>query len=239
MTSSLRARRDRQVTHFRDPWPDPPPPSTPVLDSFNAGATQLLTARTGIGWSSVGLYGPTDVSWRTDAVPTVADCTLTPASAHSNLWGTLYAANQEAWFTYGSGIDSVTLIARGDVLSSSGISSSYKFGVGFSGYLELAQHNTVLVSANVVPSPVAGDSYCLQVVGSNLYGWKRPSGGAWTLMLAAVNAAFTNAGYIGILETSASNIATITDFGGGESPYVAPAAARSDIVVVRRTWGGR
>lgn len=204
-------RAHGQVLTFRDVV-SPSAPSVTILDSFNAGATQLLTARA--GWSATGFHSAGNISWRTDAVPTVADNTNTPTTAHSNMWATQFAADQYAGFTYGAGgtPDDIQIITRGAALSGSG-TTGYEMYVRWNGEIRLQRDGTVLARVQT-PTPAAGDSFCCQAIGNILYAWVRRSGGSWVLMLAVTDTTYAGAGYIGF-EQVASGTATVTEFFGG------------------------
>lgn len=189
----------------------PTAPAAALLDDFNAGATQLLTARA--GWSATGFASAGNISWRTDAVPTVADNTNTPATAHSNMWGTQFAADQEAGFTYGAAgtPDDIQIVVRGAALGNG--TTAYELYVRWNGELRIQRDGTVLARVQQA-APTAGDSYCLQAIGSTLYAWCRRSGGSWVCLLAVIDTTYSGAGYIGF-EQVATGTATVTEFFGG------------------------
>lgn len=208
-------------------------PGVALLDDFNAGATQLLTAPRK-GWSPTGVWNSGDLSWRTDAVPTVADCTLTPASPHSNIWNDKFNVDQEAWLTIGgaggAGSD-VYLVINSDANNSVG-GNTYAMVWANGGLLQLLTGPT-LVGTNI-GAAAAGDSMAVQRDGAYLFGWFKRAAGAWTLALSMVHDNARGDGWIGFFQT-ATGTSTVTAFGGGSFYTHSPHNTSN----FRRTWAGR
>lgn len=207
---------------LRDPWPQPSfvpqtAPGSAILDNFNVGATQFLTAPNRVGWSG-GVWVSGDTAWRTDAVPTVADATSAPTVQHSCLWADRFAASQEVWLTIGTqggaGSDIYLLCGSTGIFNFG--NNLYDLRISQNGTLALQKDGTTIAAASTVQAaPAAGDSYCLQMEASYLFGWRKPSAGAWTLILSASDTAYTNAAsFVGFAQL-ANGTSTIDNFGGG------------------------
>lgn len=198
-----------------------PAPSTPALDSFNAGANQLLTARA--GWSASVVYTG-DTSMTTDAVPTYA--TYTSGAESSNRW-TLGAADAECWYTIGAASVSYYCYTR---LGSTPPANGYEVGWTPAGVLTLYKVvNDVETSLAVIGTFAqnVGDSVCLQSIGTTQAVYYKASGGSWVLEGSATDATYTS-GDTGILVGSSS--AKIDVFGGGAlvaAPVVQPSRRSS------------
>lgn len=236
-----RPRRERRVGrptggfgyNYNDPWLYVNP-STPVLDSFNSGPTQALSTRP--GWGS-GHWGVGDFDYQTDSVPTVANCAL--GTQASNVWGSLLTADQEAWFTFGAQVDSTQIIIRGNSASSTSLSAGYIARISWNGPVTIESIGHSVLISGVAASPAVGDSYCFQAIGTIFSVYRKPSGGAWGMMIQTADSVTNAAGYIGMLNPSGSPV-SIDEFGGGNVPYVAPTFVETqNIHVIRRVWAGR
>lgn len=184
-------------------------PTTGVLDSFNSGASQALTART--GWGS-GHIDSGDFSFETDATPTVASTAAlgTPAS---NMWGSSLSANQEVFYVLGT-LDSVQLVLRAESGTAASISDGYLAVVGFGGSVQLETvGGTTLLNSTIV-APVSTDTFLFQAVGSVMTLWKQKTSGPWTAVMTVTDATWAGAGFIG-MRAGSGNTPTINAFGGG------------------------
>lgn len=237
-SAGLRPRRQANRLFQRDPWPQPSfTPQTVTgagaLDDFNAGATQLLTAR--LGWSPNGVQSPGEISWRTDATPTVADATLTPASAHSNVWNDRFNRDQEVWVTFGTpglGLNDMVLLFTN--LDANGVGGGNSFVCYWrpdTGLFTVQTGGTII--ATTLGAPAAGDSFCLQREFPYLFGWYKRAAGPWTYVLSMVDATLAS-GWIGF-QQGANGVSTITAFGGGSFYSRAPHVSTGP----RPTWAGR
>lgn len=232
-----RTRRDSYGKRFRDPWPQPSftpqtAPGVALLDDFNLGATQLLTAR--VGWSPVGVQSAGEISWRTDATPTLADMTLTPATAHSNVWNSKFSRNQEVWAVIASGggaNSDLVLVSNMDANSSVG-GNSYTLSWFTNSSLLQIQTSSAVVQLNI-GAPAAGDAIALQREANYLFGWYKKAAGAWTYALAAVDATLGD-GWIAWQQQGNGTLSL--DSVGGGSFYTRSPHSTSGF---RRTWAGR
>lgn len=189
-------------------------PTTAVLDSFNAGALQALSARA--GWSAAHA-NPGTGDFTTDAVPTTAVST----SASDNLWGTGFT-DCEVWVTLGAaGAVEIDLYAR---WSGSASRNGYSLiwlasGTQFS-LVRVASGSNTTISSVATQGLGAGDSLGMSVIGTSLQGWYKPSAGAWSMLVSATDATYAGSGSIGVDSFSASN--TLDAFGGGAATASTP-----------------
>lgn len=58
----------------------------------------------------------------------------------------------------------------------------------------------------------SGDSLGLQIVGSNIAAWRKPSAGAWASVLSVTDSTYSATGFVGL---GADNVGSCDDFGGG------------------------
>lgn len=223
-----RARRgggsDRDFAYdVQNPWPQPTfvpltAPGVAVLDSFNFGANQQMGVRP--GWAGNARINNGDQDWRTDAVPTFADATFLPTFSHSNVWGSAFGPDSEAGFTFAAvaGTIGIQLVVGGSNLSGVG------FGAGYytmeintvTGALKLTRSGANdITGSTTVAVPAAGDSFALQNEGPYIYGWRKPSGGSWTLILAAVDTNFTSQYRFVAIGQAANGTNTLDQFWGG------------------------
>lgn len=180
-------------------------PTTPILDDFNAGANQALSARA--GWSSLRCVGFGDFT--TDAVPTKA----VSSGTGDNIWGTAPPGDVEAYFkiadwTGGSG--SWQLYARfGTAAAQNGYRISH-----FTGSI-LLQTVTGGGTSNLASASLtlaAGDSMGISCVGTLITGWTKIGAGAWTAFGSATDATYAS-GNIGVVAQAAG--LNLDEFGGG------------------------
>lgn len=177
-----------------------------ILDSFNAGATQALTARA--GWGSTHWSGTLDL--QTDAGPTYASTALgVPAG---NIWATNFGTDHEAMFTFGSVIGTMQLLGR--VNSATGAVTAGYVGYVASGNQEIQTRAGATLASGSTITPAAGDSFRLRCIGTSIYLDYRPSGGSWSNILSCVDSTYTTGTFIGIHTTSAGS-PRIDEFGGG------------------------
>lgn len=187
-------------------------PTAGLLDNFNTGGAQNLTARTGWG---TGKWNSGDGTFATDATPTYANNSNVLAS---NMWAAQFTADQEVYITEGSVIAQLILILRGSSASTAGITAGYIARIGAAGALTIERYNATVLASVTVEAPLAGDQFSFQAIGSVLTIWrKQASQGVWTQMLMATDATYASAGYIGIAALAGSS-PRIDDFGGGSIP---------------------
>lgn len=199
-------------------------PVTGVLDSFNAGASQNLTARA--GWSASDTLGTVLTSFgslATDSVPTYA-----ANNATGNAWGTSFT-DCEVWATLSviPVVNPIKLVARWDTAGQNGyVLEVFQTGLpNYSLSLEkyVAGSQSGLASETpMVPAPANGDSFGFSVIGSTLTVYHKPAAGAWTQHLTATDSSFAGPGVIGLVSVEAA--ARFDAFGGGD--ISAPSAPR-------------
>lgn len=187
-------------------------PNTGVLDDFNSGAAQNLTARS--GWAP-GVFWPGDDSLVTDSGPTYAT-TDGVTTFCSNTWGTTFT-DSEVWITWGSVIATTYIFAR--VTFPAGLISGYGFGwVDDNTYALSRYANGGFAEGYLGGSMtrVAGDSWGLRVYDdpsfTNLEAWYKPVAGAWTLLGTGLDFHTNQTGRLGV---EMKNLGRLDSFNGG------------------------
>lgn len=178
-------------------------PSSPALDTFNAGASQALTAR--VGW-----FGTVRASggMSTDPVPTFA--VGTAGVVGGNIWNTLFPADQEVWVTLKStpGAGGVQLEARFDPVGGNGYALIYT-----GGSLEIVELDSfgggVQIGSSFAVTPVAGDQLGMRCQGTTIAGFYNGA-----QVISGTNAVYNVSGKIDVL-TFGSPATQIDTFGGG------------------------
>lgn len=239
-TPIRRGRRDRSVIFFR---PNPaavlalpfPFPTTGVLDDFNAGAAQLLTARA--GWNNVILETGTN-SFKTDAVPTVAQNNL--AGQHgSNSWAT-QAQDTEVWMDFGTYVNTQTQLYLRLSTTNIATATGYQLDYVTSGTWSINRWNSgaAVNVATKVGGPVlgSGDSIGFAMRGTTIAAFYKPAAGIWQVVVQGTDATYAAAGYFGMELVATTPVNNIDRVGGGT--VVLP-AGRSEIVVKRLVRSGR
>lgn len=209
-------------------------PTTAVLDNFNTGATQNLTARAGWGASP---FLTTQSSFQTDAVPTKAGLT----AIAGNNWGTLTWADMEAYLTLVAFVPSADIFHLCGRIQAFGASPTYYAlrlaAVAATDFqlIKIVAGTTTALGTNTSTTITAGDSIGIDIIGTQIRSYYKSGAGSWTLKDTVTDSAITGTGAIGCRHLTGSAAATIDDFGGG---LIAP-AGRSRIAVARRVWAGR
>lgn len=167
-------------------------PVSGVLDSFNAGASQLLTTRA--GWSpSIPVFGGSDMI--TDSVPTYA-------SSNSIALGTaawlLSATDIEVWATFSVvGTSGPSLMSRMTQLGTINMARyQVQYTVGTTNLRLISVINNV-ASANllsITQTVSNGDSIGLSSYGNNHAIWYKAGAGVWQMLGAVWDNAIPTAG---------------------------------------------
>ena len=207
-------------------------PTTGVLDSFNAGANQNLTARSGWG-ASVLFTG--DTSLTTNATPDRAR--TGGVVTYSNFYNTSYGADSECWVTMITAIASngLDLYAR---ITATGTVTAYNLSVTTAGLFQLGKYITgtgTNLGSSATQAVAAGDSIGLEVIGSTLKGYYKAAAGGWTQLVSATDSAITTAGNIGFDMSGSSPNEGFDLFAGGT--VVASTALPQPSRVVRTIRG--
>ena len=166
---------------------------------------------------------PPSSSWTTSPTVTgaglkvVNDACMGSLNGQENIayWNTSFGPNTEAYVTmsklpntgYG-----VILFARFNFTTQAGYYLQMIQGRGLTLFAENGDNYTQ-IGSTVTGTYKAGDSFGLQIVGSTLNIWYKPSGGTWTLEASYSDSTFTSAGNIGLDLGSATG--AVTNFGGG------------------------
>lgn len=188
-----------------------PDVSTPVLDNFNTGASQALTART--GWYSTIPGGYT--SYSTDSVPTKA---VQAASTSGNWWNTTFTDADSRLKLAGvsaTGTDWIRLFNRFDTVGLHGYYADFAMNGAIHIWKSDSSGAVGIGSVlNTGASLAIGDEVCLRSIGPRIEAWYKPSAGVWTFIGVAIDFEFTS-GRIGFSTGSLSAALTIDEFGGG------------------------
>lgn len=185
-------------------------PVTGVLDSFNAGALQNLSARAGWSASDHVISGAGDLT--TDAVPTYAS----GGGNNGNAWATTFN-DCEVWVTFAvlPNPNFVNLYARWNTAANSGYELTF-FPVGGGSFNVGATRRdsgsgTSLGSTS--PTLSAGDSIGLSCIGSAVTSYYKQGAGAWTQSATATDATYVS-GVLGIYGNDSTY--HVDAFGGGD-----------------------
>lgn len=187
---------------------------TNILDDFNTGALQALSARA--GWGTGHWSGTLDL--RTDAVPTYATTGL--GAPAGNLWAANFTTDHESMFTYGTTLDTVEIIGRAN--STTAPSQGYTGRVTNFGTFEIDTRAGATLVSGSGATPAAGDSFRLRCIAATILLDYRPVGNGWANILAVTDTTYTTGTFIGM--HLASGGAFIDEFGGGVILPDAPAA---------------
>lgn len=188
-------------------------PTTPILDDFNTGALQNLTARP--GWSAtIPRTGHTTAA--TDATPTKAIC---GATNKGNSWAT-QAADCEAYvtftdLTFGSG--EFELICR---LTATGSLTCYFLRIlsGSTTEFHLAKWvagSGTLISSGVSIATAPGDSIGMSAIGTTITSYYKAGAGAWAQQEQVTDSSVTGSGDVAGFVTFGTGTANIDSIGGG------------------------
>lgn len=193
-----------------------PDVSTPVLDDFNSGASQLLTART--GWDATALTtGSTSLT--TNATPTLAQKSSGAGSAFRATPYTDCEARAKFASVTGSATDLLRIITRWANATQSG----YGMDIWLDGTLrmyrfEVAGGTSQFVSMASGFVPAIGDEMALRSFGTVHQAWYKPAAGTWTMITSFDDAVsgvkIPGPGLIGLYTNSTGSI-TADLFGGG------------------------
>jgi hypothetical protein len=155
-----------------------PFPTTPILDEFDVGANQNLTARP--GWGSTVFFGGTDTSMKTDAVPTTAIHSGTPT--WSGNWWNQEARDSEVWGTFAAPGGTTWLYLRAAGQNTATPNAYFLTWIAGTGAFTLGVMTAGSTPGSSQGSQVlsAGDSIGMQAIGKRISAWYQPSGGAWT-----------------------------------------------------------
>lgn len=185
-------------------------PVTPALDDFNTGASQNLIAASRTGWDAGALWGEVNY-YQTDATPTKV--VVPTAVDRSALWGTSFAADQEAWVTFASAGNGFTLYARVTSVSSP-VAYALSQAAG-STTVSLVKSPSFASIGSFVQAMSTGDTLALRCVGTTISAYYTASGGAESLALSVTDSVVTGAGQIGFDNASTAGTTSFDAFGGG------------------------
>lgn len=211
-------------------------PTSGLLDAFNAGANQDLTARSGWGASVIDTTVP-DPSSKTDATPTFAS-SPSPFSQSSNVW-TLGAANAEAWatngnITGGTGFGLWARLQNVGTTTPSGYLAEYLSSTNQLDLFAVVAGVKTLIASGSFFIEAPGDQFGIECIGTTITAYLRVTPGAWGVSCTVTDSSITGAGDIGL--SIRDNTQPVDDFGGGA--IIPPAVPKPQIHVARRVWAG-
>lgn len=200
-------------------------PTLGVLDAFNVGALQDLTARA--GWDASAICTTSSAtSMKTDAGPTYAK---SPSGVGENAWGTP-ATDTEVYIlcgsTFGDLASSFRLFAR---LNNRGDPyDAYELIVNEGGSgnwllnrVSAGTPTTLVSSFNHVVGPT--DLIGLEVIGNQLAAYFNQAGGGWVQEYLVTDSTFTGAGAFGMRFDELTS--RVNSFGGGSVSVATPTQA--------------
>jgi hypothetical protein len=179
-----------------------------------------------------------DVSFRTDAVPTVADITFSPGFNHGNVWNTQFARDREVWVRIGTPPVTAGMTVQLMTANQTTFAPAYQLIWSPGGQFQIDTNTpTGSASTNLGFGPSAGDWMCLQHQFPYVFAWQKFAAGAWRLILATVCAIQPNSGWIGMFYQNPGTNLTVDEFGGGAFDLMVPNA--QNVNGHKRAWAGR
>lgn len=210
-------------------------PTAPILDNFNTGASQLLTARA--GWSS-SLLVSTGFSLTTDATPTVAIPSSGSADMN-NFWNTS-SVDSECFFTLTTWAPAVSVLEICARITAIGASPTFYAlelaGSGSSDFIiikRVAGTRTALTT-NVPTVVAAGDGVGISVIGTAIRAFWKSGAGAWTQITSVTDSSISATGFFGVRRRVGTTSFGLDNFGGGAP--VSGFVPRSPDQDATRTW---
>lgn len=144
-----------------------PLPGTPLVDAFNTGASQAVTARA--LWGAFAFFtGETTLT--TDSVPTYAGG-ASSGTYYSNFLSAFTGNDCETWAVLGSTFQDFYLYARIDQTTGNGYYLSYNPATGFLGLNKMTAFVAAGALALVAASPQPGDMIGIRCIGSKIQAW--------------------------------------------------------------------
>jgi len=188
-------------------------PTLGSLDTFNAGATQALTART--GWGAVVIAGTT--TYTTNGAPTLAEI-LTATGG--NYWNTS-AEDSEAWVVMGTWTPASNTFSVAARIQAVGASPTYySVRLANSGTTDFRIYKTVAgvstaLGTNTATTVIAGDSVGIEVIGTSISSYYKSGAGAWGLKETITDSSITGSGFVGGFRNHIAITQRVDEFGGG------------------------
>lgn len=191
-------------------------PTTGVLDNFNAGASQALTARS--GWAGTAIRQFLGNWGTTDSVPTEA---VGSGGSADNYWNAS-AADSECWYKIGSVAPSFGQhgpCVRIQNPAAAGCSCYLIYtGAGASTDFQIWKINSGVFTAigtNTSVTISVGDSIGISVVGTTILAFYKSGAGAWVQKDSATDSSITGSGFVAGVLNDSGVAWRMTDFGGG------------------------
>lgn len=194
-----------------------PGTQTAVIDNFNGyTAGTLLSGGTG-GWTQTALGGEALKATGTAIVRKSGAGTFSRAgSYHSGV----YTGNCEAWITVSDAdTEGEADVFIWDPVNKNGYDLMFSNGGWSNPAVAITKYAAGAGSAlanNTARNLTTGDQICLQIVGTQVICWYKPSGGAWTEEFRVVENTYRSALQFEIEIAGQTQAApTVDDFGGG------------------------
>lgn len=210
-------------------------PTSPVLDDFNSGASQNLTARAGWGTSAFPTSG---AGWATDVIPSFATANVSTG----NNWGVITNADNEAYVnlkTFNPATQTMEIHVR---IQGFTVITSYALVIANSAATDLQIYKYIggaktALGTNTATTFTSGDGYGISAIGTAIVAWYRSGiGGTWVVKNTISDSSVTGAGGFGFRGPFASGGIAIDEFGGGVPGSLVTATARPKQIIVPRTW---
>lgn len=199
-----------------------PFPTTPILDDFNSGASQALTART--GWGATTFGGGARGTYSTNGTPTLA----TSAASAGNFWNDS-SVDCECYFTvaaFDNVNDTIKVAARITVAGSSPTFYCVECDFGTTTDFQIVKYvagGRTALGVNPSTTVVANDGIGISVIDNVITAYYRSGlGGAWVQKDSVTDSSITGSGFIGGVQHDFSFAHSIDDFGGGAFVAKAP-----------------
>jgi hypothetical protein len=215
------------------------PTGTPVLDTFESGASQALTARA--GWDATGPYVNGDSSMTTDSIPHNAVGGPLQSNLYGSIGGPLAVPDQEGWCqfaAYTQSLDTYYVCTRCTNRFANFTHYSVELSAGTNFKLaRFINAAVVYLGGTFTQNVKEGDGVGVTCIGSRIRTWYCPNGGAWTVMhdLTDTGIAGNGTPFAAISRAGAARTTSISVMGGGDLS----AHRRIYPNPVRRVWTGR
>jgi hypothetical protein len=182
-------------------------PVSSVLDSFDRADGAV-----GANWTKLW-SGDLDLQ----IVSNLACCNTANGWANGGWNGATYGPDCEGYVTISTVSNTTRVYARVNSLGTAGGPSGYR--VSYDGFSEVKiermdSGTATLLGALITKSFSNGDAFGIEVVGSTITCYRKPSGGSWASLGSRTDTTYSSAGYIGL--ELYHEITRVNDFGGGE-----------------------
>lgn len=208
-------------------------PTLGILDDFNSGASQNLTART--GWGAVVLTSG-DATFVTDITPIQATVTAGPGS---NYYDTS-SADAEAYCKLAAFNPNNNEFFLATRITAVGASPTYyaldlaNSGLNDFQIVKVVAGTRTLIGSTITQAITNGDSVGISVVGTQVTSFYKSGAGAWVQKDTVSDSSISGSGFVGGVRATFTGSVSIDDFGGGG---LASAPGPRATLTVRRLVG--